>query len=62
MLAHDRHKLTLVNFSEYGRVSGISERQHVFCVYVIHSNRARLHNFFFFMMDDGENGYLHSKK
>ena len=22
MIAHDRHKLTLVNFSEYGRVSG----------------------------------------
>ena len=32
-----------------------------FCVYVIHSNCARLHNFFFFMMDYGENGYLHSK-
>ena len=32
-----------------------------FRVYVIHSNCARLHNFFFFMMDYGENGYLHSK-
>ena len=40
---------------------GISQRQHVFRVYVIHSNCARLHNFFFFMMDYGENGYLHSK-
>ena len=29
--------------------------------YVIHSNCARLHNFFSFMMDYGENGYLHSK-
>ena len=27
--------------------------------YVIHSNCARLHNFFFFIMDYGENGYLH---
>ena len=33
----------------------------VFRVYVIHSNCARLHNFFFFMIDYGENGYLHSK-
>ena len=40
---------------------GISQRQHVFCVYIIHSNCARLHNFFFFMTDYGENGYLHSK-
>ena len=40
---------------------GISQRQHVFCVYVIHSNCAGLHNFLFFMMDYGENGYLHSK-
>ena len=40
---------------------GISQRQHVFRVYVIHSNCARLHNFFFFMMDYGENDYLHSK-
>ena len=40
---------------------GISQRQHVFRDYVIHSNCARLHNFFFFMIDDGENGYLHSK-
>ena len=39
----------------------ISQRQHVFLVYVIHSNCARLHNFFFFMMDYGENGYLHLK-
>ena len=23
MIAHDRHKLTLVSFSEYGRVSGL---------------------------------------
>ena len=36
----------------------ISQRQHVFHVYVIHSNCARLHNFFFFMMGYGENGYL----
>ena len=41
---------------------GISQRQHVFRVYLIHSNCARLHNLFFFMMDYGENGYLHSKK
>ena len=40
---------------------GISQRQHVFRVYVIHSNCARLHNFFFFMMDYGENSYLLSK-
>ena len=40
---------------------GISQRQHVFCVYVIHSNCAKQHNFFFFMMDYCENGYLHSK-
>ena len=40
---------------------GISQRQHVFCVYVIHINCARLYNFFFFMMDYGENGYLQSK-
>ena len=40
---------------------GISQRQDLFCVYVIHSNCARLHNFFFFMMDYGENGYLHLK-
>ena len=40
---------------------GISQRQHVFRVYVIHSNCARLHNFFFFMMDYGEKGYLHSR-
>ena len=32
-----------------------------FRVYVIHSNCVRLHNFFFFMMDYGENGYLHAK-
>ena len=37
------------------------QRQRVFRVYVIRSNCARLHNFFFFMMDYGENGYLHSK-
>ena len=40
---------------------GISQRQHVFRVYVIHSNCARLYNFFFFMMDYGENSYLYSK-
>ena len=39
----------------------ISQKQHVFPVYVIHSNCARLHNFFFFMMDYGENSYLYSK-
>ena len=33
---------------------GISQRQHVFRVYVTH-------NLFFFMMDYGENGYLHSQ-
>ena len=38
---------------------GISQRQYVFRVYVIHSNCSRLHNFFFFMIDYGENGYLH---
>ena len=38
---------------------GISQRQHVFRVYVIHSNCTRLHNFFFFMIDYGENSYLH---
>ena len=40
---------------------GISQMQHVFRVYIIHSNCVRLHNFFFFMMDYGESGYLHSK-
>ena len=30
-------------------------------VYEIHSNFARLYNFFFYMMDYGENGYLYSK-
>ena len=35
---------------------GISQRQYVFCVYVIHSNCARLYNFFFFMMDYGGGG------
>ena len=40
---------------------GISQRQHVLCVYVIHSNCARLHNFFFFMMDYGENGFCTQK-
>ena len=40
---------------------GISQRQHLFRVYVIHGNCARLHNFFFFMMDYGENGYLDVK-
>ena len=39
----------------------ISQRQHVFRVYVIHSNCARLRNFFFFVMDYDENGYLHAK-
>ena len=39
----------------------ISQRPHVFRVYVTHSNCAGLHNFFFFMLDYGENGYLHSK-
>ena len=38
-----------------------SHRQNMFRVYVIHSNCARLCNFFFFMMDCGENGYLHSE-
>ena len=38
---------------------GISQREHVFRVYVIHSNW--LHNFFFFMMGYGENGYLYAK-
>ena len=38
-----------------------SHRDNMFRVYVIHSNCTRLHNFFFFMMDYGENGYLHSK-
>ena len=32
-----------------------------FRVYVIHSNCTRLHDFFFFILDYGENGYLHSK-
>ena len=36
---------------------GISQRQYMFRVYVIHSNCARLHSFFFFMMDYGENYY-----
>ena len=38
-----------------------SHRDNMFRVYVIHSNCARLHNFLFFMVDYGENGYLHSK-
>ena len=37
---------------------GISQRQHVFRGYVIHSNCAKQHNFFYFMMDYDENGYL----
>ena len=37
---------------------GISQRQHMFRVFAIHSECARLHNLFFFMMDYGENGYL----
>ena len=37
---------------------GISQRQHIFRVYVIHSNCVRLHNFFFFTMDYDENGYI----
>ena len=32
-----------------------SHRDNMFRVYVIHSNCARLHNFFLFMMDYGEN-------
>ena len=32
----------------------ISQRQHVFRVYVIHRNCDSLHNFFFFIMDYGE--------
>ena len=35
--------------------------KHVFRVYVIHNNCARLHNLFSFLMDYGENGFLHSK-
>ena len=35
---------------------GISQRRHVFRVYIIYSNCARLHNSFFFMMIYGENG------
>ena len=38
-----------------------SHRDNMFHVYVIHSNCARLHNYFFFIMDYSENGYLHSK-
>ena len=38
-----------------------SQRQHVFRVSLIRSNCAWLHNFFFLMIDYGENGYLHSK-
>ena len=38
-----------------------SHGDNMFRVYVIHSNCARLHNFFFFMMDYGEKGYLHSR-
>ena len=37
-----------------------SHRDNMCFVYVIHSNCTRLHKFFFFMMDYGENGYLHS--
>ena len=40
---------------------GISQRQHVFLVYIIQCNCARLYNFFFFMMNYDENGYLHYK-
>ena len=39
----------------------VSQRHHVFRIYVVHSNCARLHSFFFFMIDYGENGYLHWK-
>ena len=38
-----------------------SHRDKMCFVYVIHSNCARLHNFFFFMMGYDENGHLHSK-
>ena len=38
-----------------------SHRDNMFHVYVIHSNCAGLHNYFFFIMDYCENGYLHSK-
>ena len=34
-----------------------SHRDNMFRVYVIHSNCARLHNVFYFVMDYGENGY-----
>ena len=58
-----RPKNFVIIFITYYRHThyGISQRQHVFRVYQIHSNCARLHNFFFFMMDYGENGYLHKK-
>ena len=39
----------------------VSHRDNIFRVNVIHSNCARVHSFFVFMMDYGENGYLHSK-
>ena len=35
--------------------------ENVFRVHLIHSNCARLDNFFFFMMDYGENGYFLAK-
>ena len=38
-----------------------SHRDNMFRVYVIHSNCARLHNFFLFMMDYGENDYYTQK-
>ena len=56
-----RPKSFVIIFIAYVYTIDISQRQNVFRVYIIHSNCAKLHNFFFFMMDYGENGYLHSK-
>ena len=54
---HFRYIYLYYDHTQYG----ISQRQPMFRVYVIHSNCTRLHIFFFFMKDYGENGYLRSK-
>ena len=60
-----RPKSFVIIFITYGYTVDIpamgSHRVNMSCVYVIHSNWARLHSFFFFMVDYVENGYLHSK-
>ena len=56
-----RPKSFVIIFITYVYTIDIPSGSRVFRVCVIHSNYARLYNFFFFMMDYGENAYLHSK-